>query len=43
LPRPWFDFDVSSDTGKFIDIVPQVLARDQPVTVVLNWQEEIRK
>jgi Tol biopolymer transport system component len=43
VPRPWFDFDVTSDAGRFIAIVPQVLARDQPVTVVLNWHEEIRK
>ncbi len=43
VPRPWFDFDVTSTAGQFIAIVPQVLAREQPVTVVLNWHEEIRK
>lgn len=43
VPRPWFDFDVTSDAGRFIAIVPQVRAQEQPVTVVLNWHEEIRK
>jgi len=43
MPQLWFDFDATSDAGRFIAIVPQVLARNQPVTVVLNWHEEVRK
>ena len=40
VARPWFD--VTSDAGKFIAIVPQVL-EGQPLPVVLNWHEEVRK
>ncbi len=43
LTRRWLDFDVTWSGGKFIAIVPQVVAREQPVTVVLNWKDEIRK
>ena len=43
LPRPWRDFAVSADGTKFIAIVPDVLAQEQPLTAVLNWKEEIRK
>ena len=28
VPRPWLDFDVTSDAGKLIAIIPQVLARN---------------
>ena len=43
IPRRWYDYDVSSADGTFVAIVPQIVAREQPVTVVLNWKEEIRK
>jgi Tol biopolymer transport system component len=43
VPRPWADFVVSADGRTFIAIVPDALARDQPLTAVLNWQSEIRR
>ncbi|HET9369195.1 MAG TPA: protein kinase [Vicinamibacterales bacterium] len=41
--KRWSDYDISSADGTIIAIVPQIVAREQPITVVLNWQEEIRK
>jgi eukaryotic-like serine/threonine-protein kinase len=41
--RPWNDFVVSADGQTFIAIVPDVMAREQPLTAVLNWQSEIRR
>ena len=43
VTRPWNDFVVSADGQTFIAIVPDVLAREQPLTAVLNWQSEIRR
>jgi hypothetical protein len=33
---PWVDYDVASD-GRFLGIVPEVMANQQPLTVLLNW------
>ena len=36
-PSPaWVDFDVAPD-GRFLAVVPDVLAHERPLTVVLNW------
>jgi hypothetical protein len=43
MERRWIDYDVSSVDGTFVAVVPQVVAREQPVTAVLNWTEEIRR
>ena len=34
--RGWFDFDVARD-GRFIANVTQVIARELPLSVILNW------
>jgi hypothetical protein len=34
--RPWLGFDVSS-AGRFLALVSQTRANEQPLTVVLNW------
>ena len=38
--RSWFDFAVSADGKRFLAVIPQALAGEQPLTVILNWQEE---
>jgi len=37
----WSGFDVSPDGKKFLALVPEVVANEQPLTVVLNWTSEI--
>jgi hypothetical protein len=37
----WIDFDVSLDGKRFLAIVPEVVANEQPLTVVSNWTAEI--
>jgi hypothetical protein len=32
---PWVDYDVAD--GRFLAIVPEVMASRQPVTVLVNW------
>jgi Tol biopolymer transport system component/DNA-binding winged helix-turn-helix (wHTH) protein len=39
---PWRDFDLSRD-GRFLAIVPQVMANEQSLTAVLNWPAEVRR
>jgi Tol biopolymer transport system component len=34
----WKDFDVARDGKKFLAIIPQSRANEQPLTVVVNWQ-----
>jgi Tol biopolymer transport system component len=36
----WISFDVSAD-GRFLAVVPEVVATEQPLTVVLNWPAEL--
>jgi serine/threonine-protein kinase len=40
--RPWYAFDVAPD-GRVLAVVQQARARDQPLTVVLNWTAELPK
>ncbi|HYN03509.1 MAG TPA: protein kinase, partial [Vicinamibacteria bacterium] len=37
----WNAFDVSPDGKRFLAVVPEVVANEQPLTVVLNWTAEI--
>jgi Tol biopolymer transport system component len=43
VPRHWLDFIVSADATRFAAIVPNALAREQPLTAVINWQSEVRR
>jgi Tol biopolymer transport system component/predicted Ser/Thr protein kinase len=40
--RSWFDFDVARD-GRFIANVTQVIARELPLSVILNWAPPDRR
>jgi len=40
---PWRDFDVSPDGKRFLAIVPQVMANEQALTVVMNWTAQVRR
>lgn len=35
-PRPWIDYDVAPD-GRFLAIVPEIIAHERPVIVMLDW------
>jgi Tol biopolymer transport system component len=37
----WNSFDVSADGKRFLAVVPEVVANEQPLTVVLDWTAEI--
>ena len=37
----WNGFDVSADGKRFLAVVPEIVANEQPFTVVLNWTAEI--
>jgi len=41
--RAWTDFDVSGDGKRFLAVVPQAFAGEQPLTVILNWTSEVRR
>jgi hypothetical protein len=41
-PRGWLDFDVAPD-GRFLAHVPEVIAREQPVTVIVNWPAAVKR
>jgi Tol biopolymer transport system component len=52
VPQPLFDppgkwswstFDVSSDSKRFLAIVPEVVANELPLSVVANWTAEVEK
>ena len=38
--KPWKAFDVAPD-GRFLAVVPQTLAGEQPLNVVLNWTADL--
>ena len=38
----WTSFDISPD-GRFLAIVPRLMANEQSLTVVLNWTAEVRR
>jgi Tol biopolymer transport system component len=40
--RAWSDFAVTADGKRFLAVVPQGFAGEQPLTVILNWTAEIR-
>jgi Tol biopolymer transport system component len=41
--RTWDDFAVSADGKRFLAVVPQAFAGEQPLTVILNWTAEVRR
>jgi Tol biopolymer transport system component len=41
--RPWEDFDVSADGRRFLAVLPQAFAGEQPLTVILNWTAEVHR
>jgi hypothetical protein len=41
--RSWSDFAVSADGKRFLAVVPQAFAGEQPLTVILNWTAEVRR
>ena len=38
--KPWRTFDVAPD-GRFLAVVPQILAGEQPLNIVLNWTADL--
>ena len=40
---PWRDFDVSPDGKRFLAVVPQMMANEQPLTAVMNWTAQMRR
>jgi hypothetical protein len=40
--RPWEDFVVGAHGDRFLAIVPQAFAGEQPLTVILDWPAEVR-
>jgi Tol biopolymer transport system component len=38
---PWIDYDVSPDR-RFLAIVPETFANQQPMTVIVNWLAKLR-
>jgi len=41
--KPWVSFDVSADGKKFLAVVSEVAADEQPLTVVLNWTSDVAR
>ena len=41
--RTWADFAVAADGKRFLAVVPQAFAGEQPLTVILNWTSEVRR
>ena len=41
--RAWSDFAVTADGKRFLAVVPQAFAGEQPLTVILNWTAEVRR
>jgi hypothetical protein len=41
--RAWSDFAVSADGKRFLAVVPQAFAGEQPLTVILHWTAEVRR
>ncbi len=35
--KPWLNFEISRDGKRFLAVVPETTADEQPLTVVLNW------
>ncbi len=41
--RAWEDFAISSDGQRFLAVVPQALAGEQPLTVIVNWTADLQR
>ena len=41
--KPWLNFALSPDGRRFLAVVPESAADEQPMTVVLNWTARIPK
>jgi Tol biopolymer transport system component len=41
--RLWEDFAVSHDGQRFLAVVPEALAGEQPLSIVLNWTADARR
>jgi Tol biopolymer transport system component len=41
--RLWDDFAVSADGQRFLAVVPEALAGEQPLTIVLNWRADVQR
>jgi Tol biopolymer transport system component len=41
--RTWTDFALSADGKRFLAVVPQAFAGEQPLTIILNWTAEVRR
>ncbi len=39
----WLDFDVSTDGKRFLAVVPESLADERPLSVVVNWPSDVEK
>jgi serine/threonine protein kinase len=39
----WLDFDVSRQGDRFLAVVPDVVADERPLSVVVNWPSEVEK
>jgi Tol biopolymer transport system component len=39
----WLDFDVSTDGKRFLAVVPESLADERPLSVVVNWPADLEK
>ena len=41
--KPWLNFRVSKDGTRFLAVVPEVAADEQPMTVVVDWPGSLKK
>jgi hypothetical protein len=41
--RTWSDFAVSADGTRFLAVVPQAFAGEQPLSVIVNWTADARR
>ncbi len=41
--KPWSSFDPAPDGKRFLAVVPDVVAGEQPLTVVVNWRAEAQR
>ena len=39
--KPWLNFDVAADGKRFLAVVPEIAADEQPLTVVVNWPADL--
>jgi Tol biopolymer transport system component len=41
--KPWLNFRISRDGTRFLAVVPEVAADEQPMTVVVDWPASLKK